>query len=277
MTASIFSVSVSDKVAELTFNRPDLLNTLTRAFWSEFRETVEDLDRSGEIRALIISSEGKHFTAGMDLEVFASMPDLSGVEPGRARAALMKTVESFQEAFSSLERARFPVLAAIQGGCIGGGVDLATACDIRYCTEDAFFVVQEINIGMTADVGTFPRLQKVMAEGMAREMAYTGRRLDANSALSSGLVNETFATQDKMLLQVRKIATEIASKSPLAVWGSKQILNYGRDHTVQDTLNHMATWQAGMWHMPDMQEAMGAAQKKQDPDFEDLLPAADVI
>ena len=164
MSASTFKIDVSDKVAELTLNRPEKLNTMTRAFWSEFRESVEELDRSGEVRALIIASEGKHFTAGMDLEVFGSMPDLSDMEPGRARAAVMKTVESFQETFSCLEKARFPVLAAIQGGCIGGGVDLATACDMRYCTEDAFFVIQEINIGMTADVGTFPRLQKVMSE-----------------------------------------------------------------------------------------------------------------
>ncbi|MEM7425472.1 MAG: enoyl-CoA hydratase-related protein, partial [Pseudomonadota bacterium] len=245
MAATTFSVTVSGKIAELTLNRPDKLNTLTRAFWSEFREAVEGLDRSGAIRALIVSSEGKHFTAGMDLEVFSSMPDLSNVEPGRARAALMKTVESFQETFTCLERARFPVLAAIQGGCIGGGVDLATACDMRYCTEDAFFVIQEINIGMTADVGTFPRLQKVMSEGMAREMAYTGRRLDAPAALSSGLVNETFGSHGEMLDRVREIAAEIADKSPLAIWGSKQIMNYGRDHSVQDTLNHMATWQAG--------------------------------
>lgn len=277
MSASTFQVTVSDKVAELTLNRPDKLNTMTRAFWTEFRESVEELDRSGEVRTLIIASEGKHFTAGMDLEVFGTMPDLSDVEPGRARAAVMQTLEHFQETFSSLEKARFPVLAAIQGGCIGGGVDLATACDMRYCTEDAFFVIQEINIGMTADMGTFPRLQKVMSDGMARELAYTGRRLGAKQALSSGLVNETFATQSDMLKHVRELAAEIASKSPLAVWGSKNILNYGRDHSVPDTLQHLAAWQAGMWHMPEMHTAMSAAQKKQVPEFDDLLPTKDVI
>ena len=277
MKTSTFEISVSDKVAELTLNRPEKLNTLTREFWTEFRESVEELDRRGDIRALIISSEGKHFTAGMDLEVFASMPDLSNIEPGRARAALMKTVQSFQETFSGLEKTRFPVLAAIQGGCIGGGVDLATACDMRYCTDDAFFVIQEINIGMTADVGTFPRLQKVMSEGMTRELAYTGRKLMAKQALFSGLVNETFSDREAMLEAVRTIASEIASKSPLAVWGSKNILNYGRDHTISDTLQQMATWQAGMWHMPDMHTAMAAAQKRQVPEFEDLLPGKDVI
>ena len=213
----------------------------------------------------------------MDLGVFHAMPDMSGYEPGRARAALMKTVEAFQETFTCLERARFPVLAAVQGGCIGGGVDLISACDMRYCTRDAFFVIQEINIGMTADVGTFPRLQKVMSDGLVRELAYTGRRLTSERALSSGLVNETYETHEDMLAAVRATAQEIAEKSPLAVWGSKQALNYGRDHSTADTLQHMTTWQAGMWHMPDMQTAFKAQKAGETPEFDDLLPNKPVI
>lgn len=272
MSTSTFELSIEGKVAEISLNRPEALNSLTREFWGDFREQIEALDERGDIRALVISSTGKHFTAGMDLGVFASMPDLSGEEPGRARAALMKTVQSFQDTFTCLERARFPVLAAIQGGCIGGGVDLISACDMRYCSDNAFFVIQEINIGMTADVGTFPRLQKLMADGLVRELAYTGRRLNAERALSSGLVNATFASHDDLLLAVRATAQEIAEKSPLAVWGSKEILNYGRDHTTADTLHHMATWQAGMWHMPDMQTAFEAKKADRTPEFDDLLP-----
>lgn len=272
MSTSTFELSIEGKVAEISLNRPEALNSLTHEFWGDFREQIEALDERGDIRALVISSTGKHFTAGMDLGVFASMPDLSGEEPGRARAALMKTVQSFQDTFTCLERARFPVLAAIQGGCIGGGVDLISACDMRYCSDNAFFVIQEINIGMTADVGTFPRLQKLMADGLVRELAYTGRRLNAERALSSGLVNATFASHDDLLLAVRATAQEIAEKSPLAVWGSKEILNYGRDHTTADTLHHMATWQAGMWHMPDMQTAFEAKKADRTPEFDDLLP-----
>ena len=277
MSNSTFELNIEGKVAEIILNRPDALNSLTQAFWTDFREQVEALDDRGDVRALIISSTGKHFTAGMDLGVFQAMPDLSGHEPGRARAAVMKTVEAFQETFTCLERARFPVLAAVQGGCIGGGVDLISACDMRYCTDDAFFVIQEINIGMTADVGTFPRLQKVMADGLVRELAYTGRRLDAKRALASGLVNETHASHQDLLASVRATAKEIAEKSPLAVWGSKEVLNYGRDHSTADTLKHMATWQAGMWHMPDMHKAFAAKKTNQPPEFEDLLPNKPVL
>ncbi len=277
MAKSTFELNITGKVAEINLNRPEALNSFTREFWSAFREQVEALDDRGDIRALVISSTGKHFTAGMDLGVFQAMPDLSGHEPGRARAALMKTVQAFQETFTCLERARFPVLAAVQGGCIGGGVDLISACDMRYCTEDAFFVIQEINIGMTADVGTFPRLQKLMADGLVRELAYTGRRLGAERALSSGLVNETFASHDDMLTSVRATAQEIAEKSPLAVWGSKEVLNHGRDHSTADTLKHMATWQAGMWHMPDMQKAFEAKSSNRKPEFDDLLPNKPVM
>lgn len=277
MSTSTFELTITGKVAEIALDRPEALNSFTREFWTEFPEQVDALDDRGDIRALVISSSGKHFTAGMDLGVFQTMPDLSNHEPGRARAALMKTVQAFQETFTCLERARFPVLAAVQGGCIGGGVDLISACDMRYCTDDAFFVIQEINIGMTADVGTFPRLQKVMADGLVRELAYTGRRLSAQKAVSSGLVNETFASQNDMLTSVRATAQEIAEKSPLAVWGSKEVLNHGRDHSTADTLKHMATWQAGMWHMPDMQTAFKAKQAGETPQFEDLLPNKPVI
>jgi len=277
MTQSTFELTIDGKVAEIHLNRPEALNSFTREFWSDFREQIEALDERGDVRALVISSSGKHFTAGMDLGVFQSMPDLSDTEPGRARAALMKTVQAFQETFTCLERARFPVLAAIQGGCIGGGVDLISACDMRYCTQDAFFVIQEINIGMTADVGTFPRLQKLMADGLVRELAYTGRRLTAERALSSGLVNASFKTHEDLLTAVRATAQEIAEKSPLAVWGSKEVLNYGRDHTTGDTLKHMATWQAGMWHMPDMHTAFGAKQADRKPEFDDLLPNKPVL
>ena len=151
-----------------------------------------------------------------------------------------------------------PVIAAIQGGCIGAGVDMASACDIRYCTSDAFFCIQEVNIGMTADVGTFPRLCHLIPQGWVRELAYTGRRLDAQTAKAIGLVNDVFDSQDEMMEAVMACAAEITEKSPLAVAGSKNKLTYARDHSIADALDYIATWQAGMFDPRDIMESVGA-------------------
>jgi enoyl-CoA hydratase len=147
-----------------------------------------------------------------------------------------------------------------------------TACDCRYATDDAFFVIQEINIGMTADVGTLQRLPKLVPEGVARELAYTGRRMPAARAKEVGLINEVFPTQDAMLESVLEIASEITKKSPLAIWGTKEMVNFTRDHSVADALNYIATWQTGMFQPDDMMETFAAKQAKRDPQFDDLLP-----
>jgi len=244
-------------------------------FWDELPQLVRQLDDSGEARAIVLSSQGKHFTAGMDLSVFGGSTTLDttdGAEIGRQRANLRRNILRLQETFSCLERARLPVLAAVQGGCVGGGVDLASACDMRYCTSDAFFCIQEINIGMTADVGTFPRLPHVMPEGLVRELAYTGRRLSASEALDCGLVNRVYDSHEAMIAGVGEIAGEIAARSPLAVWGSKEMLNYARDHSIADGLDYIATWQTGMFQPTDMKEAFQAKSERRDPEFADLLP-----
>jgi enoyl-CoA hydratase len=210
----------------------------------------------------------------MDLAVFSSEDSGLGGgagEMGRIRARLRQTALMLQESFSAFEKARMPVLAAIQGGCIGGAVDMVTAADMRYCSADAFFVIQEINIGMTADVGTLQRLPKLIPDGVAREMAYTGRRMTARRALEVGLVNEVFDTHEELLAGVLQIATEIASKSPLAVWGSKEMLTYARDHSVADSLNHIATWQTGMFQPSDMIESFTAKAEGREPNYPDLL------
>jgi enoyl-CoA hydratase len=152
-------------------------------------------------------------------------------------------------------------------------VDFASACDCRYATEDAFFVIQEINLGMTADVGTFPRLCHLMPEGMVKELAYAGRRMSAKKALEMGLVNEIFPTQEAMLSHVMTLAKEIAEKSPLAVYGSKVMINYARDHSTADGLDYIATWQAGMFNPEtDMRESFVSKSEKRKPEFADLLP-----
>ncbi len=282
MGYSCFDVEITDKVAHLRLNRPDELNSMIPAFWVELPRIVREIDDEGSARVIVVSSTGKHFSAGMDLSVFTGGAGITGggqpprsSELGRNRAKLRQTAMMLQESFTAFEKARMPVLAAIQGGCVGGAVDMVTACDSRYATADAFFVIQEINIGMTADVGTLQRLPKLIPEGVARELAYTGRRMPAERAKEVGLVNEVFATHDEMLAGVMEIAREIASKSPLAIWGTKEMINYARDHSVADSLNYIATWQTGMFQPADMMESFAAKGEKRDPEFDDLLSNPD--
>jgi enoyl-CoA hydratase len=278
MAYTCFDLEIRDQIAHIRFNRADKLNSLIPAFWSELPDALHELDAGAKARAVVISSTGKHFTAGMDLAVFtgggnASAQSGQGArELGRQREGLRRRVLELQDSFNVLERIRMPVLAAVQGGCIGGGVDMISACDMRYCTKDAFFCIQELNIGMTADLGTLQRLPHLIPSGMMRELAYTGRRLDARRAKEIGLVNEVYEDQAAMLLGVMQIAGEIAARSPLAVYGSKEMLNYTRDHSVADGLNYMATWQTGMYQPTDMMECFAAKQEKRDPVFEDLAP-----
>ena len=162
-------------------------------------------------------------------------------------------------------------MCGIQGGCIGGGLDMATAADLRFATKDAFFCIQEVNIGMAADIGTLQRLPRVIPEGKVRELAYTGRRMYAEESLSCGLVNNVYETHEDMLAGMEEIALEIASKSPLAVYGTKAILNFSRDHTVAEGLEYNALWSGAMLPQEDMAEAMMSKVEKRDPQFDDIL------
>ena len=269
-----FDVSISDKVAHLQLNRPDRYNSMIPAFWSELPTIIRELDAAGSARAVVISSTGKHFCAGMVLAVFTGGGGLGGdggvSEEGRRRGHVWMLVQHLQDSFTALEACRMPVLAAVQGGCIGGAVDMVCAADMRYCTEDAFFCVQEINIGMTADVGTLQRLPKIIPEGIARELAYTGDRLPAARAREVGLVNEVFADHEALVSGVLDVAARIARHSPLAIWGTKEMINFTRDHTVADSLRYMAGWQSGMFQPADMMEEFGAKSDRRDPEFEDL-------
>ena len=272
MAYRCFDVEIADKVAHVRLSRPDELNTMTPDFWRELPEIVTGISDEASARVVVISSTGRHFSAGMDLSVFTGDALQADAEVGRRQARMRSNAKLLQWSFTALEKARVPVIAAVQGGVIGGAVDLVTACDMRYASADAFFCVQEINIGMTADVGTLQRLGKVIPEGVARELAYTGRRMPAQRAYEVGLVQEVFPDPDAVVAGALGVAREIAAKSPLAIWGTKVAMNYARDHGVDDALEQIATWQAGMFQPADMMEAFAAKAEKREAVFPELLP-----
>jgi enoyl-CoA hydratase len=270
MTYQCFEFSISNKIAHLQLNRPDSMNTMQPVFFRELLSILQGLQRDASARALVISSTGKHFTAGMALDVFAgggmTLDDSSAI--GRANISLV--LQDMHQSFNLIEQLRMPVIAAIHGGCIGGGVDMICASDIRLASQDAFFCIQEINIGMTADLGTLQRLPKLIPEGIVHEMAYTGRRLPAARALAVGLVNEVFETQAAMLEAAMLMAAEIAQKPPVAIWGSKQAIHYARDHSTHDALQQMGWLQSGIWQSANLMEAFMAKQQGRPTNYPDL-------
>ena len=272
-TYQCFDVSIDNKIAHIQLSRGDALNTMTRDFWNEIPEIVNAINDEALARVIVVSSTGKHFSAGMDLSVFAQDGAVHSSErdPYIAAEQFRSNIGQIQSSFNCMEEARVPVLFALQGGVIGGAMDMISAGDIRWCTKDAFFCIQEINIAMTADVGTFPRLQRYIPEGWVKEMAYTGMRLKADKAKEIGLVNDVFETHEELLAHVMGVAAEIARKNPVAVTGSKVLINYGRDHSTADTLDYIGVWNASMLPASHMKEAFAAQMEKRDPEFPDLL------
>ncbi len=271
-----FDVEVRDHIADVTMKRPEKANSMIAPFWSELPQIVDDVSAGTDARVILLSAIGRHFCSGMDLSVFGSPdgPDnsASAGHASRMRAQFRSTALRLQNSFSVLEHSRLPVIAAIQGACVGGGIDMISACDLRYATQDAFFIIQEINIGMTPDVGTLQRMPKLVPEGIVRELAYTGRRMGAEEALDRGFVNAVYDDHATMLEAVNEVAAEIASKSPMAVWGTKQSMNYSRDHSVADGLEYIATWNAAMFDTDDMGEAFKSQIDRRDAEFPDHRP-----
>lgn len=270
---SCFDVTIEDHVAHIQFSRPHEMNSMNKAFWKELPALVNQLDESAMARAIVISSTGKHFSAGMDLGVFMSgdAVPMTG-DPGRMGENLRRVVLQLQASLSSLEQIRIPVLVAIHGGCIGGALDLVCAADCRYATEDAFFTIKETELGMTADVGTLQRFPKLVPPGIVRELAYTGRKFTAQEAKEMGLLNAVYPDQESLLAGVMDVAKAIAKNSPLAVTGCKEMINYSRDHSVEDSLKYMATWQSGMFRPNDMMKSFAAKAQKSDPVFDEVWP-----
>lgn len=270
MAYTTLEYSVSDHVAHVRLNRPEALNTMNEAFWDEIPAAFAEIDADTRVRAVVVSSTGRHFTAGLDLNWAGSALQNKSEDAGRAREHFRRHVLHMQETFNAVDRCRVPVIAAIQGGCIGGGVDFITACDMRVGSADCFFTVQEINIAIVADVGTLQRLPYLLPQGLIRELAYTGRRWPAAEASAQGFLNRVFETHEKAVEGAFELAREIASKSPLAIAGVKQVLNAGRDMTIAQGLEYVATWNAAMLQGDDMKHAVAAQLQKSKAEFDDL-------
>jgi enoyl-CoA hydratase len=257
-------------------NRPEKANSMIAEFWNELLEIVDEMSASGAVRAVVLSGEGRHFCSGMDLSVFSAAgsdvgPTASDAKhTSRRNERFRSTAMKLQDSFTALERARMPILCAIQGACVGGGIDMVSAADLRYASESAYFCIAEINIGMTADVGTLQRMPRLVPEGIVRELAYTGRKWSAAEALAAGFVNKVYADHEQLLSGVHEIAAEIASKSPMAVWGTKKSMQYSQEHSIADGLEQIATWNASMFDTDDMAEAFAAQMEKRAADFPDL-------
>lgn len=273
MTYRTLTVSLDQHIAHVVLNRPEQANAMNTDFWREFPQAIKEIDQRGDARVIVLSSTGKHFSAGMDLAVFTTPGTIKlDGDPSRMAENLRRAVLELQDAFSVLENVRIPVLSAIHGGCIGGAIDMICASDSRYCTADAFFTIKETQLGMTADLGTMQRLPHLIPQGIMRELAYTGRNFDAQEAKDIGLINQIFNDHQAMLDGVMAIAKQITAQSPLAVAGCKEMINYSRDHSVSDSLKYMATWQAGMFRPEDMMATFMAKAQQQMPQFEPLWP-----
>ena len=271
LESSFFKIEVDGHVAHVKMNRPQKANGMTPEFWSELPRLTREIEQDANIRAMVISGNGKHFTGGMDLAAFASITDMMKSEPGRSAYELRQLILKLQDTFNALEKARFPVIAAIHGACIGGGIDMISACDIRLASKGAWFSIEEINIGMTADVGTLQRLPKLMAPGIVKELAYTGRKFSAEEAMEWGFVNRIYEDQQSVTAAALKMAKEIAAKSPLAISGIKKAVDYARDHSVTDSLDQIATWNGGMLRAEDLMAAMQAKMTKKEAVFANLM------
>lgn len=263
-------LALEGAVLHVELNRPEKANAINALMWQELRMAMEWLDGADAARVGVLSAAGTRFCAGLDLSMFGQLQ--SGYDdacPGRSREHLRRHILDIQDTVSSIERCRKPVIAAVQGACVGGGVDIITACDLRYCSEEAWFSVKEIDVGLVADVGTLQRLPRIVGEGHARELAFTGRRVDGREAAQMRLVNRCYDSREQLRQGVAELAAGLAAKSPLSLRGTKEVINYARDHSVADSLNYVATWNAAMLLSQDLDEARAAAREGRPASYRD--------
>lgn len=262
-------VQYRDAIAHVRLNRPEKRNAMNQRLWDELDAVFLALEDDDTVRAVVLGAHGEHFSAGLDLNMLMELAATLGSDPGRNARLLRRQIVRLQAVFSRVAKCPKPVLAAVSGYCLGAGVDLIAACDLRYCSASAEFCIKEIDMGMAADVGTLQRLPGIVGEGRLREWAYTGCRVEAPEALAAGLVNRVYESDAALQAGVLAIATAIAAKSPLAVQGSKRMIDYMRDHRVDDGLDYVATWNAAMLQAPDLKQAMAATVSRQSAVFDD--------
>ena len=257
-------------VARVHMNRPRKANSLNAKMWKELKAAFFDLDRNDRVRVVVLGGKGRFFSAGIDLEFLLSVQQqISRLAEGQKQEYLRAFIIDLQESVNAIEYCRKPVLAAIQGACIGGGLDIAVACDMRYATAKTRFCVKEVDLAIVADLGSLQRLPGIVGQGIARELAFSGRTFNGEEALSMGLLNGLYSTADDMQAAVMVAAHDLAAKSPLTLRGIKETLNYSRDHTVAEGLGFVAARNAAMLLSADLQQAMTAYMEKRQPVFKD--------
>lgn len=275
MQFETLDVSQNGYVTTVTLNRPDKLNAMNAAMFREIGEAFRWIDTETDTRAVVLAGNGKHFTAGLDLKENGDVLGHSEGDPARIREKLRRHILYLQDCFTAVEECRAPVISATHGACVGAGIDLISACDIRVASEDCWFAIQEINVAIVADVGTLQRVPYLLPNGILRELAYTGRKFTIQEADKYGFANHITADRDSAIAKATEVAELIASKSPLAVSGTKAIINYSRDHTVQDSLDYVATWNSGQLLGEDLMKAATAVMTRQTVDFDDLIKDGD--
>lgn len=273
MVYEALTLQVTDGVATVTLNRPERANALNRRLWDEIRQAFVEIDRTPAARVAVLRGTGRHFCSGIDVSMLDEILAITGggdeACAGRAREKLRDFIVDLQDVVTSIERCRKPVIAAIQGACIGGAVDLIAACDLRYCTEDARFSVKEIDMGVVADVGSLQRLPRLIGESATRELAYTGRDFDGLEAEYIGLVNSCYPDAEALDKEVTALAAQLAAKPPLVLRGTKQVITHARDHSVAEGLEFVAGWNAATLASDDLREALAAFREKRAANYKD--------
>ncbi|KAF5741193.1 delta(3 5)-Delta(2 4)-dienoyl-CoA isomerase mitochondrial [Tripterygium wilfordii] len=270
-TIEIVPENPNSRVFYLYLNRPSVRNALALQWFNEFPKALSFLDQNPDVGVIVLAGYGDHFCAGIDLKSLTSISEQSqSSDRGRSGERLRRQIKFMQDAITAIERCRKPVIAGIHGACIGGGIDIITACDIRVCTKDAFFSVKEVDLGITADLGTLQRLPGIVGYGNAMELALTGRRFSGSDAKELGLVSMVFGSKREMEVGLKTVAEGIAAKSPLAVTGTKAVLVRSRDLNLDQGLDYVATWNSAMLLSEDLTESVAAQLGKRKPVFSKL-------
>ncbi|MBN8467328.1 crotonase/enoyl-CoA hydratase family protein [Corallococcus exiguus] len=264
-------IEKADGIAELVLTGPGKGNAMGPDFWREMPEALRALDADDDVRVLLVRGEGQNFTYGLDL--MGMMESLGPLLTGESnlaleRSRLLKLIGEMQQATEGMARCKKPVIAAVHGWCIGGGMDLIAACDFRYCSQEAKFSLREVKVGIVADLGALQRLPRIIGEGNTRELAYTGGDVDSARALRMGLVNEVFPSPEALLTEARATARRIADNPPLVVQGAKQVMEYCADKSIADGLRYVAVWNSAFLQSLDLTEAFSAFAERRPPKFQ---------